>query len=105
MREDLADAVFIGVHRDVDIAAAGGNPLRKTAGYLGPLPRFQLGLIFFLGLPLLFAGGQNLCLTAAIAVDGYPLQSFLVGEHVNLGHILPGSLAREIDRLGNGVVR
>ena len=37
--EDFADAVLVRINRNVDIAAAGGNPFRKAAVYLGPLAR------------------------------------------------------------------
>ena len=56
------------------------------------------------GLLLLLAGGEDLHVAGAVAVDGDPLAVRFVGEPVDLFHVLVGGGVGEVDGLGDGVV-
>ena len=46
-----------------------------------------------------FADVQDLLLAAAVAIDRYALQPFLIREHVNVLYVLARCSVREVNRL------
>ena len=99
--EDLAEAHFIFVDRDVELAAAGVDQFGDPQGAGGTGPGGDGGN-FVLG--LVGAEAQDLLIPAAVPVDGDALEAQLIGQEIDLADVFGGGGGGEIHRLGDGVV-
>src|SRR2546427_3180012 len=106
LREDLEEAFFVLVDRDVQGAVSGQDLLRAAGDHVGTRSRpddgglgrhVDMDLLRLLGLR--DADVEDLVLARAVAVDRDALAVQLVGEQVGRLHVLEGGLARHIDRL------
>jgi len=102
--EYLKNAFVIVGDGDIQGAAAGGHFGNRPFGFHGPGAAGALES-FLRGFIRLLAGGQHLRIPGAVAVDGDTLQPLLVSQHVGMSDVLTGSLVREVNGLGDGVVR
>ena len=109
--EHLADAGLIVVDGDIQVAAADLHLLGEAAGHrrTGPGQDGAVGVHSGGGGSLLLAvvdlaDVEHLLAAAAVPVDGGALASQLVGQAVDLGHILLCGGVGEVHRLAHGVV-
>ena len=117
-QEGFAEALFVLINRDKEGAAAGLDPLgdafgehRAGAGTDGAGAvaagggggRRGGGLLLD-GRGRLFAGGEDLEVAGAVAVDRDAFAAQLPGELVDLADLFLGGFVAEVDRLGDGVV-